>query len=41
MKKITETLGFFWDLAAYGLVERHPNVSLAVIIVLGAIALLK
>lgn len=40
MKKIKETAGFLWDLAAFGLIQNNPQVALVVIIILAIMAAL-
>lgn len=41
MTKIRETALFLWELAAFGLVQNNPQVSLAVILVLALMAALR
>ena len=41
MKKIKETAGFLWDLAAFGGVQNNPQISLAIIFILTFLVLVK
>lgn len=40
MKKIKETAGFLWDLAAFGLIQNNPQIALVIIILLAIMAAL-